>query len=383
MSYRVVVRDASRNRVGILPHLTLSATLKARDVGTWSLTADSRYESMIEPGFGILVLPETEPLEGDAIFSGPVAALSPASDEVGKNTLTLTGFDDNIHLQDRFVYPKPTATFEQQTITVDPTAEPTDVRSGFGETVMKQLVNLNAGPGALVARRVAGLTIQTDAALGTSVEITSRFERLLTQVGKAALSSGLTFRVVQVGTDLQFQVWQPVDRSATARFSRPLGNLGGWAYTLAAPTATATGVAGSGVLEDRAFIERVDTTSQTEWGRRVEDFLDQRSTDVATELEQAGDANNVEKGPQGTLTMNPRDIPALRFARDYQLDDIVTVEISGQPVVDAVRQVTLTDGAGGSTVAPLIGPDGATADNALTRRVRDLSKRLDALERRS
>lgn len=382
--YRVLVRDINRNRIGVLPHLEFSATLKARDVGAWQLTTDARYRSLIEAGRGILLMQGETALDGDPIMSGPVASISPDSAADGKRTLTVTGYDDNVALQDRQVYPNPALTFTQQTITVDPTALPVDIRSGVGETVMKALVNLNAGPGAVVARRTAGLTIEANLARGGSVaNFTSRFEQLNVQVAKVAQATGLTFRVVQVGTGLVFQVWVPADRSATARFSRRLGNLGPYGYSLSAPAVTASGVAGSGVLDDRAFIERVNAAAETEWGRRVEGFLDQSSTDVAAELEQAGDTNNAENGPKATLTMAPRDIPALRFGRDYFLDDIVTVEIDGESVVDAVRQVTLTDGPDGASVAPLVGPDGVTADDALARRVRNLMRRVDALEKRS
>ncbi|WP_030560023.1 Gp37-like protein, partial [Streptomyces exfoliatus] len=82
------------------------------------------------------------------------------------------------------------------------------------ETAMRTLVNVNAGPGALASRKNALLTLAANGNRGPAItRQLNQFDSLFAVLQDIANAAGLGFRVAQVGSGLQFQVYEPVDRS--------------------------------------------------------------------------------------------------------------------------------------------------------------------------
>ena len=380
MRATVFVRDSARVLRGSLPVVAGSqAVLPVNGIGSWRFDLDATHPKAqrVEPGGGVFVVDDDT---DQVVFNGPATQiLNTAAADGPVRTLQVSGVTDKQHLADREAYPDPTAAVTAQTATARYEA------TGPAGTVIRALVNSQAATGALTARRVPGLTLgPTGDGLGTTVSVSVRFKpHLLETIQALAATGGLVFRVVQVGGNLVFRVWVPRDLTSRARFSRDLANLGAFSYGLSAPTVTHAPVLGQGEGVLRTVRERVNAPAVTMWGRRIERSIDRRDSDTDDVLDQAGDEALLDGAPAASLEMDPIDLPKLRFGRDYDLGDRVTVELGdGVAVADVVRQVTLTWEAQGVVAKPLIGPESArdTREPLSVRRIRDLSRRLGKLE---
>ena len=235
----------------------------------------AHLRSLLTPGGGCT-------LEDDngLRFSGPLTEFT----KRGDGTCTATFASDLIWLWGRICYATPGAVWASQTADFD-------TRTGAAETVILSFVNVNAGPGALTARR-AGLTLPTSGERGGTITTTARFDNLGQLVHDLAEAAGLRITVLQDGTDLALAVAQPADLSAWARYGT--ADAGGpgilsedWEYTARAPELTRAMVAGGGAsyqwnVPNRVNRERTDTTAETLWALRHEVFVDQRGSSAAS-----------------------------------------------------------------------------------------------------
>jgi hypothetical protein len=378
--YAVVARNAALARVGKIDRLTsLTVTPRFNAVGAWSLTLPlgTAQAALFDQTTGVIIYYGGE--DGPVLMSGTVEELTETWDESnpGAGTLTVTGLSDDQVVADRLAYQVPGSAATSQS------GSEYDRRSAVGETVLKQYVNLNAGPGAIVARRVTGLTIATDTATGAAVKGSARMTPLPDLITPLALSAGLGWRVVQSGSGLVFQTFTPLDRTLTARFSRELGNLRGFTRTRRAPTVTAAVVGGGGDGTARTFREIVDTTAQTAWGRRREVFIDRRDTTDTVELDQAGTEAVVEGGQQTSLSLSTIDTPLLTYGTHYSLGDKVTVEPGGgaSPIADVLREVEITwTAADGPRTTSTAGTSAATGTPRMIRALQTLNAKVAALQ---
>lgn len=382
MTYTVYARNASRALTGVIPYNALEMRLVYRGVGAWTLTMDPAdpKAALLVAGTGILVLDDAT---GNVILSGPVRSPGeelpePSGDEPVKPTLTVAGVTDEWHLSTRLVYPDPTSVASSQG------AEDYWTLSDDAETVMRTLVDLNAGPGALTAREVAGLTLEPDAERGPVIKASHRFDNLLAAVTEAAVAGGLGWRILQDGANLPFHVFEPVDRSASIRFSTGVGNLRSYLYSLTGPTATRAIVGGSGEGTSRAFVERGDTAAETDWGCRIEVFRDRRDTGDTDTLNQSGDELLAEQSPTAAMSLTAVDTPNIRYGQHYTLGDTVTAIVRGTTIADVVREVRISADADGVSVRPVIGPDGTSDPESpqIYDTVRRLARRVAELEAR-
>jgi hypothetical protein len=383
-TYRLLIRDRTGALVGeVSLFTTLTYSVRFNAVGAFTLTmpADAADADLLDFGCGLVV-----ERDGQIVFSGPVTRREKAlpTDTGGPGTLTVGGPDDLTVLADRLALPVPLG---------PPFTSPTrDVRSGKAETVIYGYVDANAGPGARPDRRVPGLTLASDQGRGATVTGSARFDNLLELCAKLALAGGeLGLRVVQQGVGLQFQVYDPADRSASVILGREAGSLLGYTYGAERPEANAV-IGGSGDEgAERTFVERADTDAIALYGTRVESFLhapaatatlEDSVVDPVAELTQAVATELAGKVAKTTLNATPFDGGPLRYGRDYSLGDKVTCVIDGVPIADLVREVQVTLGASGEQVAPVIGtPNASTAPNLFVL-IRRLLTRVEVLERR-
>ncbi len=379
----VEVRNSALQRVGQLTEdelVDFKAILRNNNVGSWSVTlpvGSKMGEALRQPGAGLIV----STAEG-TLLSGPTSTVvteQSVDDQTG--TYTITGVDDSILLKERLAYPTPTsADVTAQTIAYD-------VRTGLTEAVMKAYVDANIGPSAPASRRVAGLTIQTIAGLGSSVRGSARFETLQELLRGFADVSGLSFTIEQVGTGLQFQVWQPVDRSSYIRLDLDNGQLSKSSYSYTQPKATRTIVAGQGEGTARTFLERTSAdslTAEAAWGRRIEVFKDQRNTSDTTELQQAGDeVLSVDGKTKVAVDIQPTDDTTMRFGIDWNLGDKVGVVVGTTQLTAVVSEVALLVKKDGVRLAATVGePAALDFETQLVARSTDQALRLSQLERR-
>jgi len=386
--WRVEVRNADLEVVGQCDVWTsLGVTLRHRAAGGWSLSMPAGHEqaALFTEGSGIIVWAPwsiTTPL-----LSGPVTRLTattPGSTESA--VLTVDGVDDTALLADRIVLPDPTSDPDDQGATAYYTV------SGAAEGVIRTLVDVNAGASALTGRRLCDADPDNRLAspgslFGSTRNVTARFDNLLALCGEVASTDNLAVRLYQPAgiTDRYLEVLETTDRTASVRLSQPAGTLTSATAVLAAPSATNVLVAGGGEEEARVLVERTDAALIAAWGRRVEVFRDARDTSDLTELAERGDETLAEAAATAGITVEPADLPSRGFGVDYALGDTVTVEVGGVTYTEIVTGVQVDVTAGGGTVTrPTVG-DTDTADGrtpVIYSRVRELTRRLEALERR-
>lgn len=376
-SYLIQARDASLNlqgEVGDWQQLDLVHRFNAPS--SWALTfppSSPVAATLAAPGAGIKITRNDV-----VILSGPVTRIERVWD-AGTDSLVVSGVDDLIWLARRTARPEAPAT---TTATNEH-----DVRGpAVAETVLRQYVDVNAGPSALASRRVTGLTLAADGARGTTVTGRARFQNLLEFLAGLALSGGdLGFTIVQSGTSLEFRVYQPQDRSSTAVFSHDLGNLAGYSYVREAGAGNFAIVGGQGEGTARKFYEQGNSASIVHWGLS-EFFLDRRDIPAAavTELSQAATEELAARAQTTQLTLRPIDTDAATYLTDYAVGDRVKVLADDSTITDVVREVRIRYRQHeAEVITPTVGTAGASADvDVLWTNLLATLRRLAGLEAR-
>lgn len=370
--YEIMVRDSSLVKRGELGRVTaLKLVPRFLAVGAFEITmpmSDPKF-SLLSPGSWLQFTSN-----GNEIMAGQVRGIKETEDANSMGgTATIYGPSAEQVLADRLAYQVPTSAATSQN------ASEYDVRNGAGETVIKQYVNLNAGPAALVNRRTPGFTIQTDLGRGSVVKGSARMMNLLDMVAPLAQSSGVGFRVVFNGDVLEFQVFVPADKSGFAKFGMDLGNLESYERTREAAKTNCAVVGGQGDGTSRTFREINDTTAQTAWANRSETFVDRRDSTDTVELDQAGTEEVTSNGPVYGIAIKAVDTPKLQFYRDYFLGD--TVSIPDKGITDILREVEINWTADkGPSTESTVGTASSTGTYKMLKQLDELNKKVAALE---
>lgn len=352
---KVYVRNSALQRVGQVDDYTsLNVIPRYNAIGAYTLeiSADSDKARLLTEGNGLII----QTGSGDTVLSGPIKTVdwSRSATEPGK--LTVGGVDDTSVLAQYTCWPSPTAVIGSQTASVY------KITAAVAETAMRQLVNVNAGPGALTSRKNPLLTLAADGTRGPTItREVNQFDNLLTVLADIANSAGLGIRVTQVGSNLQFQVYEPVDRSGSAKFSFGFGNLTDANYSTTPPTCTRAIVVAGGGSSPRVC-KTYDRTDPLFPALILEQFVDltsvdTASVDLAAQQDQAGEEALTNGAGQGSLSISPIDIPKLRYGRDYSVGDTVAAQVRADWYTDVVREVTLSSAADGTTVKATVGGD--------------------------
>ncbi|MFS0697750.1 siphovirus ReqiPepy6 Gp37-like family protein [Streptomyces nitrosporeus] len=355
--------------------------------GSVTLPARPEYMELLQPGNRLVVI-----RDGAVWCAGPLEEPQNYSWDLQSNASPGTvrvGFSDDLaRVAGYLTYPEPTKSFAAQTTTSDMVRRFPALNA---EAIIRALVTENCGPGALPARRIERLVLDTVAGVGTNRTLATRFEPLLDACRTAAVSDGLGFRTRQVGDEIRFGVYAPTDLTDVARFSAGLNNLRSVSFALAAPTGTQQLVQGGNdpaqtatPANTRAYVE-VSSGAAASW-YRVEKLVDKTGVDndAAGELTQAGVLELGTDNPQASLATVTVDTEDLRAGRDFWLGDRVTVELpTGLELTDLVQTIRLeATPAEGELVTSVIGAADKSTTTATVRMVRDLARRLGRLEAR-
>jgi hypothetical protein len=379
----VEVRDKGLVRRGIIrpEELVLELTDNFNNLGSWSLSLASEHplcDTLRTPGSGIIV---TGP--SDVLLSGPMVSSEFASTPTDPDgTVSFTGVSDTVCLADALAYPQPSnADGASQT-------EAHDVRTGRVETVMHAYVNANIGPTAPAARRKTGLIMGTDLARGPIISQSARFPVLGNLLTEIALLGQLGFRVVQRGSNLVFETYAVTDRTAFVRLDVRNGTLSGQKVGISPPGVTRAIVAGQGDLTERQFLQVDNAESiaaEADWGRRIEQFVDQRNTNDWAELQQAGDEALVDSGFTAiNVQVVPMEDSQARFGKEWGLGDSLVVIVDDQELKSTVTGYVIKADRDGFKLGALLGdPTGFDASAALNKRVTNTETRLSNLEANS
>ncbi len=222
---------------------------------------------------------------------------------------------------------------------------------------------------------------------GTLVREWGRMDDLLELLqGIALRGGGLGFRVVRTGAALEFQVYEPSDKSDLVVFSKDNGTLDGFEVVEEAPAANYVIAGGSGSGTARAFVETSDPSSIVRWGRRIERFIDQQQTSDTGELFKACTEELTRNAERISISLQPAETEGLKPFTHYNLGDRVRVDLPDQTIVDVVRGFEITVTPDGEAIKPVIGTSESLAAASplagMFARMRELESRLSALERR-
>lgn len=379
----IEVRDDGLNRVGQFRPIDLvgaTFVLKFNNVGYWEMKlpfGNRLGELLRQPGYGIIV---TGP-DGSVIFSGPTmsAKLEQTADNLEGDWL-IQGSSDDILLQERLAYPTP------GTDDVEAQVTPYDSRQGNAETVLKQYVNANIGPSAPTARKVLNLAIEETLNRGELVQANARFQPLQTLLYDLAQTGAVGYRILQVEDYIEFQVYEPEDKTLIIRMDMDNQQLSRAEYVYTKPTVTRAIVGGQGEDEWRRFAEVSNTDSlaaETAWGRRIEVFKDERSTRINADLVQSGLELLVDKGKTITqMSVTPSDDINMKFGVDWYLGDQVTVVVNDIEASAVVTEIGITIGEDGVRIGATVGTPVATEyETKIIARQAEQEDRISTLER--
>jgi hypothetical protein len=375
----VEVRDVSLARVGQLRPQDLvgfTGVLRFNNVGNWKLSLPANHrlvDALRAPGAGLIV---TGP--DGVILSGPTTgAVRTQSRDDLNGTWEISGTDDSLVMYERLAYPTPT--------TADVSAQTTayDSRSGQASTVMLEYVNANIGPDAPAARKITGLTLGADPGVGSTVTGSARFDKLGELLTNLAAKDGLGFDIKQNGAALEFTVFEPVDRSGAIRMDIENNQLTKSSYSYTAPGVTRVIVAGQGEGAARTFVEVAAGDTETTWGRRIEQFQDERSTDVLDDLTQAGESILAEKGLTiEAISVSPTDDNTMTYGTDWNLGDMVSVVAGDTTISKIVTEVGILISEDGIRIAATVGdPSAADPESTQADTASDQETRISNLER--
>ncbi|MFC7906481.1 siphovirus ReqiPepy6 Gp37-like family protein [Streptomyces nigra] len=362
---------------------SLDVTLKFNEPASGSVVLPAYPEVMqqLVPGARMVVI-----RDGSIWCAGPMEQPTDYSWDIdsanGVGQVTVTFSDDLATIAGHITWPEPTLTWAGQHGDTWRTFTATNA-----ETLIRTLVTENCGPGALTARRIPHLALDTVAGAGSATALSTRFEPILEACRRAAAAGGgIGFRTRQDGGQIKFGCYAPADKTATARFSTGLGNLRGLQYSQTAPTVTHALVAGNETEGSsiRTFVEVADTAAAAAWWR-VERYVDGGAeNDTTGELTAAGTTEIAEGAAPVSLATVTVDTDDLQAGRDFGLGDKVAVALPhGLQVTDVVRAINLQATANeGERVSSVIGSQDATTDPRTVRLIRTLTRRLGRLETR-
>lgn len=379
----VEVRDSNLERVGqIRPQDLAGATFVVRfnNVGFWSISLPYGHtlgELLRLPGYGIIL---TGPND-EVILSGPTlsATLTQEQNNIEGNWV-IEGVSDDVFLSERLAYPTPS--------TADVTAQSagSDLRTGAAETVIKEFVDVNIGPSAPSERKISALTIEADEARGNTVTANARFDTLQTLAYDLAQVGGLGYTINQVGSNFEFSIYEPVDRSNLIRMDVQNRKLTSSSYSYGTARVTRAIVGGRGEAEDRVYLERSNSDSlsaELTWGRRIEVFKDARRSEDADELATAGDELLVDLGKTVVeMTVVPSSDQTMVYGVDWFLGDRVTVVANDIESTAVVTEVGISIAADGVRVGATVGtPVGIDFETKIVASQQNHEDRISYLER--
>lgn len=383
----VEFRDKDLVRQGSIPidDLRLKMQPVFNGVGSWAIQLPSEHRAvpyMRTPGAGIIV---TNLKTGETLLSGPTSKPSKKKTIADvKGTTTIAGLTDDRLLWDARAFADPAQTIPEDATTAN------DVRSGQASQLMRVYVNRNIGAGSPAGRRGTSLrnkiTLGPDPALGPVTTRRPRYDILGDLLYGIGLEANLGFRLVQVGDHLQFQVYQPTDRSAFIRLDVTNGTLQDQIVEFAPPEVTRMIVAGHGEGVERQMLlmsTAESTQAEEDWGLIIEEFKDQRNTGDEEELEAAGLERLNEAGfTKVAVKATPSNDQTMIFMTDFFLGDKVGIVIDDQeqPSTIITEAAIVLDNTGLRTAVAIGDVADFDSDSALRQQMADTQKRVSNLE---
>lgn len=231
------------------------------------------------------------------------------------------------------------------------TASRSEFTSVAAETVMKTLVNYNAGASATTGNSrkrngaITGVSVAADAAGGNTISWSCAWKNLLEQLQAIAQVAGGDFDLVKTGA----QAWQfrfyagqlGTDRSATVTFALEYGNMDEPVYRrMRLDEKTVAVVGGQDTGANRAT--RTRTGADYSAANDIELFVDGRSNDADAKLDARGDAALDKATARNEFRYKVLQAPSSLYGLHYSLGDLVKARYKAVELTQQVYGVTVS-----------------------------------------
>ncbi|QUI30687.1 siphovirus ReqiPepy6 Gp37-like family protein [Streptomyces alfalfae] len=282
MGYRVEVRDRELNRIGeIDTWIKLDFVVRFSQAGTWQLLIKdgTAQAKLLDKGGGIAVYQDGV---AKPVFTGRIESFQKywtTQQHTEEGSLYVGGSCDNDLPYGRLAFPDPSLTIPQQYKGKD-----TRTVSGAAGAAIWNEFNTSFGPGALADRRVAGIDMGEKPTFGDKVSGSLRYDLIGTTIEDWTESKKVGYRFLwnPNAKKIELDIYQPRDLSKDVRFSKDLGNLREFIYTLSAPRVTRVIVACQGEGAERYIWQKIDSATEAEWGVAIESSVDRRDVPLKT-----------------------------------------------------------------------------------------------------
>lgn len=240
-----------------------------------------------------------------------------------------------------------------------------EFRNVRAETIMKTLVDANAGAGATMAAGrkrdgvIAGVSVETDAGRGAVLDFYCHGQKLLEALQDLAAVGGGDFDLVRTGPQAYefrfFEGQRGQDRTGQVVFSVERNNMSHVSYTESRlDEATVACVWGQGEGVDRDYTDR--TGANYDAGNDIEVYVS--ATDVplgeTSGLAARGDQKLKELEATAEFKFKALERPGSMYGVDYEVGDLVSVvnPFSGQSLAYKVAAVTVSFSDGAERIEP-------------------------------
>lgn len=311
--------------------------------------------------------------DADLMFAGLVRSAGTGTGGITVTTtnegrrVVIEGVDLWGVLASRIAFPDPA--------TDHPWSASHDVRSGNASTVAAQYIEANAGSTALAARQIPGLTV-ADSGSGLVGLWSGRLQPLDQFVARICADGQITCRpsLTESG-DIVIALLSPSDVSASLILSDQ-GDLTDTVWLRRPTSGNWVLAAGQGELTARAF--RSSPTSATGLDR-VEAVFENTNITTVGELELSALTQQAERATATTVSTRVADGSLQRFEylTDYNVGDIVAVELDNVRYPVPVRSVSIELSPGVAVVSPTLGSPNLDRLSGLLKDVDGLAARLN------
>lgn len=232
------------------------------------------------------------------------------------------------------------------------TANRSKFTSSPAETVMKTLVDYNAGPNALTANSrirngvITGISIQADGANGNTKSWYCAWDNLLETLQKFATIGGGDFDLVKTAANAYEFRWYTgqlgTDRTSTVTFSLETGTITNPKYKysrLEEKTVAIVGGSDSGSSRNVTTVNGADFSATND----IEIFVNASSVDTA-DLADQGEKQLFDVRAREEFTYDVTQTPSAALDKHYFLGDLISVinPFTGSTITQKIKEITIS-----------------------------------------
>lgn len=281
MGYRVEVRDAALNRIGVIDTwISLDLVVRYCQAGSWQIlvAAGTPQADLLQKGGGVAIYQDGV---DTPVLTGQIESFQhywTNAQHTSLGSLYFGGKCDNKLSYNRLAFPDPSKPATQQWQATDAGRA---VSGPAGHLVWDEL-NKALGPGAIPERRIGNVVLDPDVTFGKTISDNLQWDVIGTKLESWIDTTTTGYRFVwdPDGKVINLHLFTPRNLSKDVRFSRELGNLREFTWALTAPTVTRVIVACQGEGKNRYLYQQIDAASEAEWGLQIEQFLDRRDLPI-------------------------------------------------------------------------------------------------------